>query len=58
VGQLDRIINMENISITEPKVAGDDIVLQTEALATAFHAVQPAPAPAAPARPSRKDRQQ
>jgi type IV pilus assembly protein PilO len=58
VGQLDRIINMENISITEPKVAGDDIVLQTEALATAFHAVQPAAAPAAPARASRKDRQQ
>jgi type IV pilus assembly protein PilO len=55
VGQLDRIINMENISITDPKVTGDDIILQTEALATAFHAAQPAAAPAAP---SRKDREQ
>ena len=36
VGQLDRIINMENISITEPKRAGDDIVVKAEVLATAF----------------------
>ncbi|HEY3237234.1 MAG TPA: type 4a pilus biogenesis protein PilO, partial [Polyangiaceae bacterium] len=36
VGQLDRIINMENISITQPKKEGDDVVLQIEALATAF----------------------
>jgi type IV pilus assembly protein PilO len=39
VGQLDRIINMENISLTEPKVQGDDIVVKTEALATAFRSV-------------------
>lgn len=39
VGQLDRIINMENISITEPKQEGDDIVVKIEALATAFRAV-------------------
>jgi type IV pilus assembly protein PilO len=58
VGQLDRVINMENISITDPKVVGDDIVLQTEALATAFHAMQgEAPKPD-DGRKSRKDRQQ
>ena len=39
VGQLDRIINMENISLTEPKLQGDDVVVKTEALATAFRAV-------------------
>jgi len=42
VGQLDRIINMENISLTEPKVQGDDVVVKTEALATAFRAVEDA----------------
>jgi type IV pilus assembly protein PilO len=36
VGQLDRIINMENIAITEPKPEGDDVVVKVEALATAF----------------------
>jgi type IV pilus assembly protein PilO len=36
VGQLDRIINMENIKITEPKREGDDIVVKAEVLATAF----------------------
>jgi len=42
VGQLDRIINMENISLTEPKVQGDDVVVKTEALATAFRSVEDA----------------
>jgi type IV pilus assembly protein PilO len=47
VGQLDRIINMENISLTDPKVQGDDVVVKTEALATAFRAVEDAkPTPA------------
>jgi type IV pilus assembly protein PilO len=40
VGQLDRIINMENISLTDPKVQGDDVVVKTEALATAFRALE------------------
>ena len=40
VGQLDRIINMENISLTEPKLQGDDVVVKTEALATAFRSVE------------------
>jgi type IV pilus assembly protein PilO len=42
VGQLDRIINMENISLTDPKIQGDDVVVKTEALATAFRSVEDA----------------
>jgi type IV pilus assembly protein PilO len=38
VGQLDRVINMENISLTDPKSEGEDVVLRVEALATAFRA--------------------
>ena len=40
VGQLDRIINMENISMTEPKKVDDEMVLKAEALATAFHVLE------------------
>jgi type IV pilus assembly protein PilO len=47
VGQLDRIINMENISLTDPKVQGDDVVVKTEALATAFRSVEDAKSTAA-----------
>ena len=36
VGQLDRIINMENIAITDPKQQGEDLMVKVEALATAF----------------------
>ncbi len=36
VGQLERIINMENISITSPKVEGPDVLVRVESLATAF----------------------
>lgn len=39
VGQLDRIINIENISLTDPKTVGEDIVLHAEGLATAFRAL-------------------
>ena len=42
VGQLDRIINMENISLTDPKIQGDEVVVKTEALATAFRTVDDA----------------
>jgi len=45
VGQLDRIINMENITITEPKVKGDEVVLKVSALATAFHSIEDKRAP-------------
>lgn len=38
VGQLDRVINMENISLTDPRPDGEDTVLKVDALATAFRA--------------------
>ena len=41
VGQLDRIINVENISITEPKLHDDEVWVEVEALATAFRALEP-----------------
>jgi len=39
VGQLDRIINMENISMTDPKEVDKDYVVRVTALATAFRAL-------------------
>jgi type IV pilus assembly protein PilO len=42
VGQLDRIINMENISMTDPVQKGDEVTLKVSALATAFHAIDEA----------------
>jgi type IV pilus assembly protein PilO len=39
VGQLDRIINIENISLTDATQKGDEVVLKVSALATAFHSV-------------------
>ena len=39
VGQLDRIINMENISVTDPKQEGDEVDMKVEVLATAFRAL-------------------
>ena len=45
MGQLDRIINMENISMTEPSRVDNEMVLKAEALATAFHVIEPGQAP-------------
>jgi type IV pilus assembly protein PilO len=39
IGQNDRIMNMENISIEQPEVLGDDIVVKVSGLATAFRAL-------------------
>lgn len=39
VGQLPRIINMENISIQSPKLIGPDVVVTVKVLATAFRAL-------------------
>jgi type IV pilus assembly protein PilO len=39
VGQLDRIINMENISFTDPKPEGDEVLVKVQVLATAFRSV-------------------
>jgi type IV pilus assembly protein PilO len=44
VGQLDRIINIENISLVNPKVTGADITIKVDCLATAFHTLAAAPA--------------
>lgn len=40
VGQLDRIINMEDISMTDPSMVDDEVMLKAEALATAFHVIE------------------
>jgi len=37
VGQLDRIINIENIGLSQPKAKTDEIELHVDCLATAFH---------------------
>jgi type IV pilus assembly protein PilO len=39
IGQLDRIINMENITMSEPKEIDKDYVVKVTALATAFRAL-------------------
>jgi len=45
VGQLDRIINMENINATEPKLKeGSDVVIKVTVLATAFRMLDEAAA--------------
>jgi type IV pilus assembly protein PilO len=37
VGKQDRIINMENLDLGEPKIEGEDVVLKATCLATTFH---------------------
>lgn len=39
VGKQDRIINMENLELSDPKLEGEDIVLKANCLATTFHLV-------------------
>jgi type IV pilus assembly protein PilO len=41
VGQLDRIINVEDIRIKNPKVTGDEVQVEIECLATAFRSTRP-----------------
>jgi type IV pilus assembly protein PilO len=41
VGQLDRIINVENINIKNPKAQGDEVSIEVECLATAFRSSRP-----------------
>lgn len=43
VGQVDRIINVENITIDKPEVRDEDVYVKVDALATAFRAVEPEP---------------
>jgi type IV pilus assembly protein PilO len=50
VGKQDRIINVENLELSDPKLEGEDLILKASCLATTFHLLQkkPAPAPGAP----------
>ncbi|HEY4015452.1 MAG TPA: type 4a pilus biogenesis protein PilO [Polyangiaceae bacterium] len=41
LGKVDRIINVEDIELSDPKVVGDEVVLHAKCLATAFHATKP-----------------
>jgi type IV pilus assembly protein PilO len=43
VGQVDRIINVENITIDNPQVRDEDVYVKVEALATAFRTVEALP---------------
>jgi type IV pilus assembly protein PilO len=52
IGRIDRIINVENIDLSDPKVAGDDVMLKVRCLATTFHSLKPKTAPAAPGAPA------
>jgi len=51
VGQLDRIINIEDIDLGKPKVVNDDVILEVECLATAFRSLPPQPVGQQPAKP-------
>lgn len=46
VGQLDRIINVEEIQIKGPKAVGAEVQVEVECLATAFRAVRQGESPA------------
>jgi type IV pilus assembly protein PilO len=49
LGKVDRIINVENIELSDPKVVGDEVILKGKCLATAFHAIKPKENPRGPA---------
>jgi type IV pilus assembly protein PilO len=40
LGKMERIVNVENIELVNPKVVGDEITLQAKCLATAFHSIK------------------
>ncbi len=40
VGQLDRIINIEDIVLHDPEAVDEDIIIEVECLATAFRGIQ------------------
>ena len=42
IGQSDRIMNMENITLSSPRVVDQDVYLSVQGLATAFRAVEEA----------------
>jgi type IV pilus assembly protein PilO len=46
VGKQDRIINMENLDLKDPKIEGEDVILKASCLATTFHLLKKATTPA------------
>jgi type IV pilus assembly protein PilO len=54
LGKVDRIINVENIELSEPKLVGDEVILHAKCLATAFHALSPKAARGGPPAPGGK----
>jgi type IV pilus assembly protein PilO len=48
VGKQDRIINMENLELSDPTLQGEDVVLKATCLATTFHLLNKKPPPPAP----------
>jgi type IV pilus assembly protein PilO len=50
VGQVDRIINIEDISMNDPKYTGDEVTVKVDCMATAFRALATAQ-PQAPGGP-------
>jgi type IV pilus assembly protein PilO len=51
LGRSDRIINVENIELSDPKIVGDEVILKGKCLATAFHALKAKEAPRGPGAP-------
>jgi type IV pilus assembly protein PilO len=45
LGKIERIVNVENIELTEPTIVGDEVILKGRCLATAFHALKPKESP-------------
>ena len=45
LGKVDRIINVENIELVNPRIVGDEVILDGRCLATAFHANKPKESP-------------
>lgn len=44
IGKQDRIINLENVELSEPRVEGEDVILKAHCLATTFHLMKAKPA--------------
>jgi type IV pilus assembly protein PilO len=42
-GRVERIINVENLEMADPKLDGDEMKLKAKCLATTFHSVKPKP---------------
>jgi type IV pilus assembly protein PilO len=51
VGRVERIINLENIEVTDPKLENDGMVVHAKCLATTFHAAKPKPVATTPGPP-------